>query len=357
MSDTETEDEILFDRHGDWGIVTLNRPRALNALTGDMVRAFRRQLIAWEADTAVKAVMVKGAGEKAFCAGGDIRWLSETARTAPREAAMFFADEYRNNAAIHHFPKPYVALINGIVMGGGVGVSIHGDFRVAGDRTLFAMPETGIGLFPDVGGGYFLPRLKDGLGLFYALTGARAGAADAMAAGIATHYTPGDQYAALIAALLDEPLSDNAHGDVEAVLDRFAGDPGHAEINDMRPHIANLFEGHESLDALMANLREASTDFARDIENTLARMSPTSLKLTFEQMRRGRTLDFDDVMRMEMRMVRRVIEGRDFHEGVRAVIFDKDNKPVWSPARLTDVRKDAIASYFDPLGDEELKLP
>ena len=164
-------------------------------------------------------------------------------RTIQPARRNFFRDEYTNNALIYHFPKPYVALIDGITMGGGVGISVHGDFRVAGDQTLFAMPETGIGLFPDVGGGHFMPRLHDGLGLYYALTGARAKAADCMAAGIATHYTPTESQAALEDALINAPLGSHAHADVEAVLDEFAGDPGHAGVNDIRPHIARLFSG------------------------------------------------------------------------------------------------------------------
>ncbi|MCK5749364.1 MAG: enoyl-CoA hydratase/isomerase family protein, partial [Oricola sp.] len=165
--------DILFEETGDWGVVTINREKALNALTLDMVAAMRAQLTKWAgARSPVKAVMVKSAGGRAFCAGGDIRWLHDKAKQDPAGACEFFREEYRNNSLIYHYPKPYVAMIDGVVMGGGVGISVHGDFRVAGDQTLFAMPETGIGLFPDVGGGHFMPRLHDGLGLYYALTGA-----------------------------------------------------------------------------------------------------------------------------------------------------------------------------------------
>ena len=179
----------------------------------------------------VGAVLIKGAGEKAFCAGGDIRWLHDTAKKDPKHACEFFHEEYRLNALIHHFEKPYVALIDGVVMGGGVGLSVHGDFRVAGDRTLFAMPETGIGLFPDVGGGHFLPRLHDGLGLYYALTGTRAKAADCMAAGIATHYVPSEK-PANSRELLSLSFGGHARADIEAVLDAHADDPGAAPVND-----------------------------------------------------------------------------------------------------------------------------
>lgn len=347
-------DDILFSRANDWGVVTLNRPDALNALTWDMVKAFRARLIEWERSPQVKAVLIKGAGEKAFCAGGDIRWLYDNARNYVTRACEFFREEYRLNAAIHHFTKPYVALIDGVVMGGGVGVSVHGDFRIAGDRTLFAMPETAIGLFPDVGGGHFMPRLHDGLGLYYALTGARAKAADCMAAGVATHYVAGA--AAVEKELLELPLGGRPHAAIEALLDDRSGDPGEAHVNQIRPALKRLFDGHERFDTFYAALQEDGHDVANDMLRILERMSPTSLKLTFEQMRRGHSLDFDDVMRMEFRMVRRVMQGHDFFEGVRAAIIDKDKSPKWSPASLGEVTDEAIAAYFEPLEDE-LRLP
>ncbi len=349
--------DILFEQTGSWGVVTLNREKALNALTWDMVKSMRAQLIAWVGDDAVKAVLVKGAGEKSFCAGGDIRWLHDAAKEDAAYASEFFREEYRNNSLIYHYPKPYVALIDGIVMGGGVGISVHGDFRVAGDATLFAMPETGIGLFPDVGGGHFMPRLHDGLGLYYALTGARAKAADCMAAGIATHFTPADKYAALETALLNVELGEHAHADIETVLDIYAGDPGHAGVNDLRGDIARLFQGHATLEALMSALGHDESEFAKKTVSTLARMSPTSLRLTFEQMKHGHELDFDGNMKMEFRMVRRVMEGHDFFEGVRAQILDKDRAPKWTPASLAEVNDAEIAAYFEGLGDMELMLP
>ena len=350
-------DDILFSEVNGWGVVTLNRPKALNALTWDMVKLFRAKLKSWEAHPSIRAVMIKGAGDRAFCAGGDIRWLHDEARKDPAHASEFFREEYRNNAAIYHFPKPYVALIDGIVMGGGVGVSVHGDFRVAGDRTLFAMPETGIGLFPDVGGGHFMPRLHDGLGLYFALTGARAKAADCMASGIATHYTPSDKIDDLEHALLQTPLTSHAHADIEATLDEFAGDPGSAGINIVRETIKRHFSAPESLESLLASLGAAGGDFCNETLATLTQMSPTSMAITFEQMRRGHEQDFDHVMMMEFRMVRRVMEGRDFFEGVRAQIIDKDRNPQWSPATLTDVSAADVEAYFADLGDAELVLP
>ena len=349
--------DIVFERKGEWGIVTLNRPDALNALTWDMVKRLRSQLIEWERSPAVKAVLVTGAGEKAFCAGGDIRWLYDNAQKDPAGACEFFREEYRLNAAIHHFSKPYVAIIDGIVMGGGVGISVHGAFRVAGDRTLFAMPETGIGLFPDVGAGHFLPTLHDGLGLYYGLTGARAKAADCMAAGIATHYSPTDQIAIMERELLGLSFGSHPHADIEAVLDGFSGDPGEAHVNQLREPLKKLFAGHASFVDFFAALQADGGDVAGDMLRILGRMSPTSLKLTFEQLSRGALLNFDETMKMEFRIVRRVMEGLDFYEGVRAAIIDKDKAPRWNPASLDLVSDDDIGRYFDPLGAAELDLP
>ncbi len=350
-------DEIVFDRVGVWGVVTLNRPKALNALTMDMVAAFRARLAEWADDHGVSAVLVKGAGEKAFCAGGDIRWLHDEARKDPASACEFFREEYRNNAAIHHFPKPYVALIDGVVMGGGVGVSVHGDFRVAGDRTLFAMPETGIGLFPDVGGGHFMPRLGGGLGLYLALTGARAKAADCLYSGVATHYAPTDKMPALEAALTDADLSGDPGSVIGHILDTYAEDAGAPTLDDHRQAIDRHFAGKAGLDDIIEALRADDSAFAAETLDVLERMSPTSMRLTFEQMKRGAGLGFDEVMKMEFRMVRRVMEGHDFFEGVRAQIIDKDRAPQWRPAEIAGVGEADVARYFDDLGDAELVLP
>ncbi len=349
-------DDIIFTKIDAWGVITLNRPDALNALTWDMVTKMRAQLIAWERAPAIRAVIIKGAGDRAFCAGGDIRWLYDHAREDVDHACGFFREEYRLNALIHHYAKPYVALIDGIVMGGGVGVSVHGDFRVAGDRTLFAMPETGIGMFPDVGGGHFLPRLHDGLGLYYALTGARAKAADCMAAGVATHYVASEQAAALEMELTGLSLGAHPHAAIEAVLDGFSGDPGAAHVNMIRPALKRLFDGHQDFGSFYSALQADGHDVAGDMLRILGRMSPTALKLTFEQLKRGARLDFDQAMQMEFRIVRRVMEGHDFYEGVRALIVDKDKAPRWSPASIEGVNDADIAGYFESLTDE-LTLP
>lgn len=348
--------EIIFEKRQSVGVVTFNRPAALNALSTAMVKAFREKLVEWERAPDIRAVLVKGAGGKAFCAGGDVRWVCENAEKDPEGARAFFFEEYRLNAFIHHYSKPYVALIDGIVMGGGAGVAVHGDFRVAGDHTLFAMPETAIGLFPDVGCGHFLSRLHDGLGLYYALTGARAKAADCMAAGFATHYVASDAMTALERDIVGALLGSHAHAQIEEILDTYAGDPGMAHVNMIRPALKALFEGFTSFDEFYARLNANTHDVAADMRRILARMSPTSLKLSFEQLQRAHQLDFDDEIKMEYRMVEHILRGHDFFEGVRAVLIDKDKQAQWSPTRVEDVTDADIAAYFEPV-EKELTLP
>ncbi|HEX4293040.1 MAG TPA: enoyl-CoA hydratase/isomerase family protein [Rhizomicrobium sp.] len=345
MSD---EAEIQFENRGAVGLITLNRPKALNALTHGMAVAMHAQLKAWAVDDAVKTVVIQGEGERAFCAGGDIRTLYDSGKAGTPYALEFYRDEYLLNAYIKHYPKPYVALLRGFVMGGGVGVSVHGSHRVADETMLFAMPETGIGLFPDVGGSYFLPRCPGEIGMYLGLTGARLKTADALYAGVATHFVPAAQREALLAALADGKLPDIAmQGLADTVPDVF--------LKEHREKIDRLF-GCDSVEDILAGLDADHTDWAADAAKTIRAKSPTATKLAFRQIREGKSLDFDDGMRMEFRMVNRVIAGHDFYEGVRATIIDKDGAPKWSPATLADVSDAEIDAYFAPLGDRELPL-
>jgi len=338
------EVEVLSERCGAAGIITLNRPKALNALTHDMCLRMHVQLKDWAEDDAVKAVVIQGAGEKAFCAGGDIRSLYESGKAGTPYALNFYRDEYILNTQIKHYPKPYVALISGIVMGGGVGVSVHGSARVADETTMFAMPETGIGLFPDVGGSYFLPRCPGKTGLYMALTGARLKTPDCLYAGIATHFVPKAKREELLARLCDGASFDDLH---ENVPDTF--------LDTHRKSIDTIFGG-ETIEAVMAALDADHTDWSRDTAGIVRSKSPTSTKLTFRQLREGAALSFDDCMRMEYRMVHGIVAGHDFYEGVRATIIDKDGTPKWRPAMLAEVSDADIESYFAPLGAKELSL-
>jgi enoyl-CoA hydratase len=345
---TTNDAEVLFERKGAIGQIVLNRPKALNALTHSMCIAMKAQLADWAADEAVRAVVVSGAGERAFCAGGDIRALYESGKAGTPYALSFYRDEYILNAAIRHFPKPYIALIHGIVMGGGVGVSVHGSHRIADESTVFAMPETGIGLFPDVGGSHFLPRCPGEIGMYLALTGARLKTADALYAGVATHFVPKASWDALIAGLADGDAPD-------AVLGRLAKAVPDAPLAGNRQSIDRLFAGN-SVEAILDALDADGSTWARETAQTIRTKSPTSLKITFRQLREGRRKEFDDCMRMEYRMVNRIIAGHDFYEGVRATIIDKDGSPKWSPVALEDVAAPAVDAYFAPLGQGELAL-
>jgi enoyl-CoA hydratase len=345
-------DEILFDRRGAAGLVTLNRPQALNAVTHGMVLALRAQLEAWANDDAVQRVIVTGAGNRAFSAGGDIRHLYDLGQEKRTdEALQFWRDEYPLNALIKTYKKPYIALIDGIVMGGGVGVSVHGSHRVAGDRFQFAMPEVGIGFFPDVGATWFLPRMPGELGAYCGLTGERFNAADALAAGIATHRVSSARFPDLIDALTGTVP-------VDAVLAAFAEPTGEGPIMARKADIDRLF-ARGSVEHILAALDGEGgrgNEWAQKTAAIIRTKSPTSLKIALEQVRRGAQWDFAECMRAEFRIVSRVVKGQDFYEGVRAVIVDKDNAPRWQPATLAEVSGAEVERHFAPLGADELKL-
>ena len=345
MSD---EQEVLFEKRGALGLITLNRPKALNALTHGMCVLMKTQLDSWAKDAGIRVVVVRGAGDRAFSAGGDIRALYDSGKAGTTYALDFYRDEYLLNAAIKHFPKPYIALIQGFDMGGGVGVSINGSHRVAGETMVFAMPETGIGLFPDVGGSYFLPRCPGQIGMYLGLSGARLKTADSLYAGIATHFVPMVKWDSLIESLASGVEAEAAIGAVQdTVPDTF--------LSEHQAAIDRIFAGN-SVEEILSALDAEHEDWSDDAAKTIRAKSPTSLKITFRQLREGAKLEFDDCMRMEYRMVNRVVAGREFYEGVRATIIDKDGAPKWQPADLAQVSDADVAAYFAPLGEKELKL-
>ncbi|WP_342642204.1 enoyl-CoA hydratase/isomerase family protein [Rhodoligotrophos ferricapiens] len=336
--------EVLFERRGRAGIITLNRPKALNALTLSMVREIHPMLRSWAEDPEIGHVIIKAAGDKAFCAGGDIRALHDWGLAKAPEFLDFYREEYQLNAFIKHFPKPYIALLDGITMGGGVGLSVHGSHRIGTERLTFAMPETGIGLFPDVGGTYFLPRCPGSLGMYLGLTGARIKAPDAHYAGIITHVVPASEIAGLV-----ERLSETS--DVDAAIAASAQPISDAPLAARRAVIDEHF-AKPSIEAILASLDADGGGWAVENAKTLRGKSPTSLKMTHRQLTEGAKLAFDDCMRLEFRLVNRVLHGHDFYEGVRAVIIDKDQTPRWKPASLAEVSDALIDSYFAPLAQE-----
>jgi enoyl-CoA hydratase len=341
--------EILFETRGAAGLITLNRPKALNALNLAMVSAMRAQLKTWAADPAVSCVVIRGAGERAFCAGGDIRAIAKAGLEGSSYGVDFWREEYILNAEIKHYPKPFVALIHGICMGGGIGVSVHGAYRLTDPSALFAMPETGIGFFPDIGGSFILSRAPGETGLYMGLTGARIGLSDALYAGLATHCLPTEQWPALI-----ETLAKGA-GPGAAIAQAAKAAPAAPQLAGHRARIDRLF-AQASVEDILAALDTDSSPFARETTAVLRRRSPTSLKLAFREIRNGRELAFDACMQMEFRMASRILAGRDFYEGVRAVLNDKDNDPHWQPATLPDVSGAMIDAYFAPLPGNELPV-
>ncbi len=342
--------DILVEKRGSLGLVTLNRPQALNALNEAMIDGLQAALDAFEVDPEVRHVAVRSGGGKAFCAGGDIRLMYELGQAGRHaEALDFWRREYRLNAHIKRFPKPYIALIDGIVMGGGVGISLHGSHRLCGPNYLFAMPEVGIGFFPDVGASYALPRLEGACGMYLALTGARIRRADAIELKLATHSIRAGAEDEIIAALADGAA-------IDALLPGFAEDAGAPPIADLREKI-DLYFLQPGLLPIIGALGLAAEDepFAAETLAGMMKRSPTSMALAFEQMKRGKGLSFEAAMVMEFRIVSRIVHGHDFYEGVRALIIDKDNAPRWQPPRLADLDARAIEGYFAPL-DQDLSF-
>jgi enoyl-CoA hydratase/carnithine racemase len=358
MSDTE---EIRLGREGGLATVTINRPQALNALTLANYRRLDPALRGWANDPEVYAVVVRGAGDRAFCAGGDVRAVYEAGRGIsgdPELTAVFFREEYELIRRIHRYPKPYLAIIDGITMGGGAGISVNGAYRIATEGTLFAMPETGIGLFPDVGATRFLNRCPGQIGRYLGLTGARMHAADALYSGLATHFVRRENIEPLVAALPEAKPDDSA---IEAILDRHATDPGPAPIAASRPAIDRCFAAdtvEEILDALAGEAAEGreAAGWAAETRASLLTKSPTSLKITLRQLQIGRDYDLDAALALEYRLTQHCMAGHDFFEGIRAMLIDRDRNPQWRPASLAEVTDGIVYGYFAPLGDRELRF-
>ncbi|CAN5204479.1 enoyl-CoA hydratase/isomerase family protein [soil metagenome] len=340
------EPDVLTRIDGSVGHITLNRPKALHALNLAMCEAMTQALLDWRDDTAVTSVLIDHSGERGFCAGGDIRMIAESGAGDASEAKAFFLSEYRLNHLMFEYPKTITAIVDGIVMGGGVGISEPAKVRIATERTTYAMPETGIGLFPDVGGGWFLSRLPGQTGVWLALTGARLKAADTVALGIHTHFVPSDRLVALKADLIGgiEPA--------EAVAKHRSIDPGPATID--RKAIDRLF-AFDIVEEIFAALEADASDWALAQLATLKTKSPQSMKVSLRQLRTGATLtSFAENMAMEYRLGGRIVRSHDFQEGVRAVVIDKDNAPKWSPADLAGVSEADLEALFAPLpADEE----
>ena len=339
-----TDPHIRSEKRGSLGLLTLDRPAALNALTHGMINALKAQLTAWAADDAVTVVAIRGVGGRAFCAGGDIRAVQQAVVVGSDAGAELLRDEYQLNALIGSYPKPYVALLHGITMGGGAGVSVHGRYRLADASLDFAMPETAIGFIPDVGSSYFLSRMPGEFGMYLALTGSRIGLGDAVAAGLVTHAVGRDQFDALLEQLAAGRAVAQSIRDVSGKAPQGAL---HAQCR----RIETIFAA-SSVEAILERLDRDGSEFAQGTAQAIRTRSPTSLKLVHRQIREAAHLDLKQCLAMEFRLAVRVLGSHDFREGVRAALIDKDRNPQWQPSALAGVGD--IDGYFAPLGAGEL---
>ncbi|XP_061858465.1 3-hydroxyisobutyryl-CoA hydrolase, mitochondrial isoform X1 [Colius striatus] len=355
---TNSTDEVVFEKKGSAGIITLNRPKALNALSFSMIQQIHPQIKTWEQDPETFLIIIKGSGGKAFCAGGDIKAIRDAGKVGDKLTQDFFRREYILNNAVGTCKKPYVALIDGITMGGGVGVSVHGHFRVATEKTVFSMPETAIGLFPDVGGGYFLPRLSGKIGYCLALTGFRLKGRDVLKAGIATHFVESEKLPALEKDLiaLKSPSKENIADILNFYHTKCKIDQEKDFVLDEHIEKINSIFSANSMEEIVTKLKQDGSPFATKQLETINKMSPTSLKITLRQLREGASMSLQDVLKMEYRLSQACMRGHDFFEGVRAVLIDKDQCPKWKPATLEEVSDEFVDNCFKPLGNNDLKL-
>lgn len=332
---------------GNLGVITLNRPSALNSLNQAMIHAMHERLLAWQENKAIKAVVIRAVPGRAFCAGGDIRATYDYQLAGDTRANDFFRDEYALNRCIFHYSKPYIALLDGITMGGGVGVSIHGSHRIGTENLLFAMPETGIGFFPDVGGTYFLPRLYDHVGYYLGLTGARIKQADCLAVGIIQHAMASNRLPDVLTTLASTTFKGDPFKAVTQLLEPFQAEVSQSPLQQAGSLIQMCFSKSTMEDILKA-LTEFKNDFCQTAIHTLLTKSPSSLKITLKALQLGARLDFDVCMAQEYALAVHFNQSHDFREGVRAVLIDKDQTPLWQPPSLAQVTENLVDHYFEP---------
>ncbi|HRD69621.1 MAG TPA: enoyl-CoA hydratase/isomerase family protein [Legionella sp.] len=340
-------EDILFSQEGQLGFITLNRPKALNALTLPMIMAMQNQLEQWKEDETVCAVILSAAPGNAFCAGGDVRGLYTMGLASDTEQLQFFWHEYRLNHFIHHFGKPYIALMDGITMGGGVGISLHGSHPIASERFVFAMPETGIGFFPDIGASHLLTRCPGSLGIYLGLTGNRLGPEDALKVGLVKQVISAEEMPRMIDFLRNEDLTTDAHGRVNECLNNFARNNSGEESTQIKPLI-NVCFAEPTVELIKESLRSSEGPWAESVDNTLKQKSPLSLKVTLAQLQKAKDLSLADCLKMDFDLVGHFMHGKDFYEGVRALLIDKDKNPQWNPAQLELVTEHMVVNYFEP---------
>lgn len=334
--------EELIGKNGNIGLITLNRPSALNALNHVMFKAMREHLNIWQGQPSIKAVVIRAAEGRAFCAGGDVKSVYEKRLNKANDVEDFFKDEYAVNRLIYHYSKPYIALLDGITMGGGAGVSLHGSHRVATERMSFAMPETAIGFFPDVGASYFLSRVPYKIGFYLGLSGDRIAYNDVFDLGLVDDVISSDKQHQLIQCLVEADLPSKQA--VTNIIKDFIIHVPPSELMKHKHAIESCFS-YPTVEKILEAL-DLSSDWCKQVASTLKTKSPTSLKVTLQEMLRGEQLDFDACMDMEYVMMQQFLTSHDFLEGVRAVLIDKDKNPKWQPDSLSKVTEKSVLEYF-----------
>ncbi len=340
------EADILFSQEGSVGLITLNRPSALNALTLPMIMALQEQLQLWKSDPCIHAVVIQSQPSTVFCAGGDVRRLYHSGKEKQAEQLEFFRHEYRLNHFIHHLGKPYIALMDGITMGGGVGISMHGSHPVASDRFVFSMPETGIGFFPDIGASHLLTAGPQTLGIYLGLTGARLNSLEAKQAGLIKHIVSSQRLPDLLHRLIQADLSKEAYAGVTRCIDAFAMTTESTMPEAFKDNLMHCF-AQPTVESILQALKQCKTPEAEATHSLLEKKSPLSLKITLEQLHQAKGKSLADCLQMDYDLVQHFIKDSDFYEGVRALLIDKDKNPHWNPPSLEEVSEGMVSNYFE----------
>ncbi len=340
-------DEVLFSVENHIGMIVLNRPCALNALNFSMFKALLAQLETWKQDDSVHAVVIQAVPGRVFCAGGDVRWIYDEGQENPSVAQMLFQHEYRLNYLTATLGKPYIALMDGLTIGGGVGITLHGSHTVASEHFQFTMPETSIGFFPDIGASHLLSACSGGLGIYLGLTGRRVNAADSKALGFVKYTVPSHAFSAILEDLYAADLSTNADLKVSACVNQYQEAMPEGSLAAECEAVARIFADKQTLGEIFSALRVNTSQWAREVESELLGLSPLSLHVTLEQLRRARGLSLAGCLEMDYKLAYHFLKGHDFYEGVRARLVDKDKSPKWKPLSWEAVSKEEVARYFD----------
>lgn len=338
--------DILFHRENHLGIVTLNRPQALNALSLEMIDALQEQLLTWENDAHIAAVLVQANGEKAFCAGGDVRWLYQAGLEKDPRQLQFFQREYQLNYHIHCFKKPYIVLLNGLTMGGGVGISLHGSHPIATEHFSFAMPETGIGFFPDIGASYLLTRCPGFIGSYLALTGSKLNAEAAYSCKLVKALLPFHHLNAFVKELLHTDLSDQVHHRIDACVKKFSTSTLINPLHEQQKVIDSCFSLN-TVEEIVAALEAHHDKWSQKTLEELKKKAPLSLKVTLAQMQKAKSLSLAECLELDLCLTKHFMKDADFYEGIRALLVDKDKNPRWKPSSLAEISLAKIANYFE----------